>query len=118
MIWNVDPVIFYVFNYPIKYYSLCWMVAFICGLTIAQKVMRKIKWPEDILDPFFSYVIIGTAVGARLGHCLFYDFEYFSRHVLEIFLPIQFTSSGISFTGYVGLASHGATIGIELLLKR
>ncbi len=112
MTWNADPIIFYVFNLPLRYYSLCWVLAFICGYTIVKHIIHKIKWPETILDPFLSYMIVGTCLGARLGHCLFYEFDYYSSHVLEIFLPIKITDSGILFQGFAGLASHGAAAGI------
>lgn len=112
MIWNVDPVIFYVFNMPIKYYSLCWVLAFVCGYSITTKLTRKVGWRDEELDSFFNYVLLGTAIGARLGHCFFYDFSYYSHHLLEVFLPIKITDSGIIFQGFTGLASHGAAAGI------
>ncbi len=112
MIWNVDPVIFYIFGVPIKYYSLCWLLAFVCGYSITTKTAKKIGWTTEEFDSFFNYMILGTALGARLGHCLFYDFDYYSTHLLEIFLPIRITSSGIVFQGFSGMASHGGAIGI------
>lgn len=121
MIWNVDPVIFYIFNVPIKYYSLCWVLAFVFGYIVTTKITKKIGWTTNELDSFLNYILIGTALGARLGHCLFYDFSYYRNHILEIFLPLRITESGVYFQGYSGLASHGAAIGIILatfLFKR
>lgn len=88
------------------------MISFICGYIITTKIAKKMNWTTDELDSFFTYMILGTAIGARLGHCLFYDFEYYNHNILEIFLPIRITSSGVRFEGYNGLASHGAAIGI------
>lgn len=112
MIWNVDPVIFHIFDVPIKYYSLCWLIAFVCGYSITTKLAKKIGWTTEEMDSFLNYMIVGTALGARLGHCLFYDFDYYSSHVLEIFLPIRITSTGVVFQGFSGMASHGGAIGI------
>ncbi|MDR2402212.1 MAG: prolipoprotein diacylglyceryl transferase [Cytophagales bacterium] len=114
MVWNVDPVMFYVFGTPIKYYSLCWVLAFACGYIITTKLTSKIGWSNKELESFFNYVLLGTAIGARLGHCLFYDLHYYHHHLLEIFLPIKITESGIIFQGFTGLASHGAAGGIIL----
>jgi prolipoprotein diacylglyceryl transferase len=114
MIWNVDPTIFYIFGVPIKYYGLCWLLAFICGYSVTTKTAKKIGWTTEEFDSFFNYMLLGTALGARVGHCLFYDFDYYSSHLLEIFLPIRMTSSGIVFQGFSGMASHGAAIGILL----
>ena len=63
------------------------------------------------LDKLWIYVAIATIVGARLGHCIFYDWTYYSAHPLEMILPVRFTPE-FKFTGYQGLASHGAAIGI------
>ena len=62
-------------------------------------------------DKLWLYVAIATIVGARLGHCIFYDWAYYSQHPLEMILPVRF-SPEFKFTGYQGLASHGAAIGI------
>ncbi len=63
------------------------------------------------LDKLWIYVAVATVVGARLGHCLFYDWAYFSHHPLEMILPFRFQPE-FKFTGFQGLASHGAAIGI------
>lgn len=111
--WNVDPEIFTLFGtFPIKYYGLL----FVSGLLLAYEVVKRVYKSENIpvedLEKLSTYLFIGTLVGARLGHCLFYDFEYFSKHPLEMFLPFRITSEGWTFTGFAGLASHGGAIGI------
>jgi len=115
--WNIDSEIIILFNtFPIKYYGLL----FITGLLLSYHILKKIFISESIpiknLDKLTNHVFIGTLVGARLGHCLFYDFEYYSQHLLEIFLPFRISSEGWTFTGFAGLASHGGAIGILIAI--
>ncbi|WP_299259699.1 prolipoprotein diacylglyceryl transferase [uncultured Aquimarina sp.] len=115
--WNVDPEIITLFGiFPIKYYGLF----FVIGLLLSYTILKKIFLSENIslknLDTLTNYIFIGTLVGARLGHCLFYDFAYFSNHLLEIFLPFKISSDGWTFTGFAGLASHGGAIGILIAI--
>jgi len=115
--WNVDPEITTLFGvFPIKYYGLL----FVTGLLLSYNILKRVFLSENIplknLDTLTNYVFIGTLVGARLGHCLFYDFSYFSQHPLEIFLPFKISSEGWGFTGFAGLASHGGAIGILIAI--
>ena len=66
---------------------------------------------QQWLDKLWIYVAVATVIGARLGHCFFYDWAYYSAHPFEIILPVRFQPE-FRFTGYQGLASHGAAIGI------
>lgn len=103
--WDVDPVLFTVFGFEIRYYSLAWMIAFILGTMLMGRMMKR-EWGDDkLLDSMFMYYLIGTIVGARLGHCLFYDPEYYLTHPLQI-LNLR---EG-------GLASHGGTIGLMVAM--
>lgn len=68
------------------------------------------------MDKLLIYIAIGTVAGARLGHCLFYDFAYYSKHPLEIILPIAQVDGSYHFVGFMGLASHGGAIGVLLSL--
>ena len=115
--WDFDSEIINIFGFPLKYYGLL----FGCGLLLSTYVLKGIFKKENLNDnareALFVYGIIGIFVGARLGHCLFYDFEYYSKNVLEIFLPIKINQIGeIKFIGYSGLASHGGTIGLIISL--
>lgn len=114
--WNSDPELFNLWGISFRYYSLCWMIGIVLAYLVARRVFLKNKIGHEIIDSLAAYVIVGTLVGARLGHCLFYDWEYFSHHILEIFLPLSFSPSGVTFTGYAGLASHGGAIGIVAAL--
>lgn len=114
--WHPDPEIFKVAGIGIRYYSLC----FLSGISLSYIILRKdfIKKGIDLilLDRLLLYIVAGTIIGARLGHCLFYEPGYYLRHLQEIVLPWSGTpgQEGFHFTGYQGLASHGAALGILL----
>ena len=74
------------------------------------------KIPYEKFDSLFVYCLLGIVIGARLGHCLFYEPGYWLSHPVEMLLPVKITDSGIKWTGYQGLASHGGTIGLMLAL--
>jgi prolipoprotein diacylglyceryl transferase len=84
---------------------------------IVRKMYLKEKLPVENLEKLSVYVFAGTIIGARLGHCLFYDPAYYLAHPLEIILPFQ-GKIGVNFhfTGYQGLASHGGAIGVLLAI--
>jgi prolipoprotein diacylglyceryl transferase len=94
------------------------------GLVLAYLIVRKLykeqKVKDELFDPLFIYCFLGILIGARLGHCLFYEPKYFlssGTHIIEMFLPIHKMMDGSwKFTGYEGLASHGGTLGLMLAL--
>jgi prolipoprotein diacylglyceryl transferase len=98
-------------NFKIHYYSLMWMVAFILGYQIMKKVYSNENQSEKKLESLFMYSVLGIMIGARLGHVIFYQTELFREDFFSVFLPFKF-SGGFEFTGFRGLASHGATIGM------
>lgn len=108
--WNVNPEIFDI-GISVRYYGLLFALAFIFGYKIEEKIFKSERLPMPWLDKLWIYVAIATIIGARLGHCIFYDWAYYSAHPLEMILPVRFTPE-FKFTGYQGLASHGAAIGI------
>lgn len=116
--WNVDPVIFHIGSFGLRYYSLGFLLAFVCGYIIMLKMFKKVNVDVSYLDNLVVYVFLATLVGARLGHCLFYEPNYFltKAHWLEMILPFNFSNGSVIFTGYQGLASHGAAIGILFAL--
>ena len=95
---------------PFHYYSFMFMLAFILGWYIMKKVYDREGEPIEKLDKLFIYTIVATFLGARLGHVFFYDWDYFKNHPFEILLPFKF--SPFEFTGFTGLASHGAAIAV------
>lgn len=97
-------------DFVIRYYSLMFVMAFGLGLNLMKRIYIKDGIELEMLDKLFVYTVIATILGARLGHVFFYDWAYFKDHLLEILLP--FKLSPFKFTGFSGLASHGAAIGI------
>jgi len=114
VVWNPDLGIDLGF-FTIRYYSLMYVIGFIFGYWIIKKVFEREGENTELLDPLLMYVFLGVIIGARLGHVFFYDWPYFKHHILEIFLPVQFEPE-FRFTGFQGLASHGATIGIAIAI--
>ncbi len=85
----------------LRWYSVMFMFCFASGYFILRRLFRKEGWPNDIADGLLMAVILGTVIGARLGHCLFYQPDYYLTHPWEI--PMVWKG---------GLASHGGAIGI------
>ncbi len=96
--------------FMIRYYSLMFVVAFGLGWYIMKRIFERENEPIEKLDSMFIYTVFATLLGARLGHVFFYDWEYFRNHPMEILLPFKFDP--FQFTGFQGLASHGAAIAI------
>jgi phosphatidylglycerol---prolipoprotein diacylglyceryl transferase len=103
--WNVDPEIFSIGPLTIRWYGLMFAMAFLSAYLVFTKALKIKRLDAEMLDQLLIYVAIGTIVGARLGHCLFYEPAYYLSNPVEI-LKI--------WKG--GLASHGAAIGIVLVL--
>ncbi len=126
--WNPSPEIVNIFGLSIRYYGLMFVVAFLLGLRMLKKIYKNESVSEDYIDSLFMYVVLATLIGARLGEVFFYSWDSFKHRPLEIFLPIAKDTNGNlfgfiegwTFTGYAGLASHGAAIGIivAMLLYR
>ena len=106
IVWNVDPVIFHIGSLGIRWYSLLFISGFIIGWFIFRWFLRREGVSETVLDPLLYTLLICTIVGARLGHCLFYDPGYYLgswKGFWEIFMPWK-----------GGLASHGGAIALLL----
>ena len=119
--WNPNETLFNIGFIQIKYYNLLWITAFALGWFIMKKIFLNEKKSVEQLDSLFIYTVLSTMLGARLGHVFFYDWAYYSNHLVEILIPVRESASGsllfglidgYEFTGFAGLASHGATIGI------
>ena len=103
IIWNMHPEMFNLGGVKAAWYGLLFAMAFLTGQVVLNKIFKIEGKTEKELDAFTFYIIIATVVGARLGHCLFYQPDYYLANPIEI-LKI--------WEG--GLASHGATVGILL----
>lgn len=113
--WDVSPEIIGGSGFSLRWYSLLFAAGFFIGYLIVKRMFQSEKAPLEWLDSLLLYIVLATIIGARLGHCLFYDWDYFSQHPLEIFLPVKFEPT-FRFTGFQGLASHGGALGIILAL--
>lgn len=132
--WNPDVVAFHLGFVSVRWYGLCWCLGLISVYILMHRLYREQKLGEDKFDPMFLYCFVGILVGARLGHCLFYELDYYLHHLTEMFLPIKETAhpelwtswlmwlptgnDGTHWvmTGYEGFASHGGTLGLMLAL--
>jgi prolipoprotein diacylglyceryl transferase len=101
IIWDVNPEIININGFGIRWYGLFFALGFLFGYLIMQKVFKLENRNQKSLDRLSIYMLISTVLGARLGHCFFYEPEYYLSNPLEILNIRQ-----------GGLASHGAAIGI------
>jgi prolipoprotein diacylglyceryl transferase len=99
--WSVSPEIFHLGPVSVRWYGFLFAMAFVAGYFIMTWVFKKEGRPRTDLEQLSVYMIFGTVIGARLGHCLFYNPEYYLSNPIEIFKVWE-----------GGLASHGAAIGI------
>jgi len=96
-------------DFKIHFYSMMWMAAFVLGWYLMKKIYKHENQTEDKLDSLFIYSVLGIMIGARLGHVIFYQPELFKQDFFSVFLPFRFRPE-FEFTGFRGLASHGAAI--------
>ncbi len=120
ILWNPDVEAFHLFGFSVRWYSLCWLIGLVLAYFIVQRLYKQQKIKDEYFDPLFLYCFFGILLGARLGHCLFYQPEYYLtsfKHFVEMIVPIHFLpNGGWKFVGYEGLASHGGTIGLIVAL--
>ncbi|MBC7532827.1 MAG: prolipoprotein diacylglyceryl transferase [Oligoflexus sp.] len=104
-VWDFSPEIFKIGAFAPRYYGLMFAIGFMVSYSITQKIFLKEGRNEEDLSSLLFHIMVGTIVGARIGHCLFYEPDYYLSHPLEIL-----------FVWRGGLASHGGTIGVLLAL--
>lgn len=99
--WNVDPQAFSIFGRPIVWYGILWATGVALTSIVVSYMFKNEKYPEDWFDSFFLHVVVALIIGARLGHCLFYD-------------PVEYLSSPLDLLKVWegGLSSHGGAIGM------
>ena len=103
--WNVDPAIFSIGSREIRWYALMFVIGFSIGYKIVENMWKREKLNPQWIDPLLWYTLAGTVFGARLGHCLFYNPEYYLANPFEIFKVWE-----------GGLASHGGVLGIIIAI--
>ena len=105
---------------PLRWYSLCWLIGLALAYFVVKRLYKEQNIKEELFDPLFFYCFLGILIGARLGHCIFYQPDYYltsGKGFIEMLLPIHFLADGgWKFTGYEGLASHGGTLGLMIAL--
>ena len=120
IIWNPSIEAFSIGSYSFRWYSLCWLFGLAIAYFVVRKLYKEQKIKDELFDPLFFYCFFGILIGARLGHCIFYQPDYFLtsfKGFVEMLLPIHFLpDGGWKMTGYAGLASHGGTAGLMLAL--
>ena len=115
--WNPDIFLFHIGSFGVRWYSLCWAIGLFSVYLLEHRLYREQRIPEEKFDPLVFYCFFGILIGARLGHCLFYEPSYYLTHPLEMILPMkQDAAGGWHYTGYEGLASHGGTLGLMIAL--
>ena len=110
--WAPSETIFKIGSFGVHYYSLMFVIAFSLGYYLMKKVFENEKIPIEYLESLFVYMVVSILLGARLGDVFFYSWDYYQDHLVEVLLPIKETPNGYTFTGFRGLASHGAVIGV------
>ncbi|MDE6183069.1 MAG: prolipoprotein diacylglyceryl transferase [Rikenellaceae bacterium] len=99
--WNFDPTLFSIGGFQLRYYSLTWMAAFVAGYYLFGYILKREGRDIKLLDNILVYAFLGTLIGSRLGHCIFYEDAAFWRNPLQVLYIWQ-----------GGLASHGAAVGM------
>ena len=127
IVWNPDLVAFRLGPFAIRWYGLMWLIGFVLGYFIVKRLYKEQKIKDELFDPLFIYCFFGILIGARLGHCIFYqpqDFLTSWQGIIEMLLPIRLGNDGswlgetfgFFLIGYAGLASHGGTLGLMIAL--
>ncbi len=117
ILWNPDVVAFSLGPVEVRWYSLLWCIGLFAVYQLMHYLFKEQKLGEDKFEPMFLYCFLGILIGARLGHCLFYEPEYYLSRPMEMILPMRkFADGEWHFTGYEGLASHGGTLGLMIAI--
>jgi phosphatidylglycerol---prolipoprotein diacylglyceryl transferase len=114
--WNADPEIFSIGSFALRWYGLLFASGFYVGYLIMRKFFKIEKIPQKLLDTLAIYMILGSLLGARLGHCLFYEPDYYLANPWEIIKPWSGRLGENAKIGIQGLASHGGGIGVLIAL--
>lgn len=123
--WNLNPEIFNIGGFSVRWYSLMFVISFVLGLNLMKKIYKEDHLPAEKLDPLFMYTFISMLIGMRLGEVFFYSWADYQHNLWQIVLPFRRQEGaemlfglvkGWKFTGISGFASHGAAIAIPIAL--
>ena len=115
-VWDPSKDMFHIGSFAVHWYGACWCLGLVVAYIVVYRLYAHQGIEQKKFEPLFFYCFIGILLGARLGHCLFYEPGYFLSHPVEMLLPVRETADGWRCTGYAGLASHGGTLGLMLAL--
>ena len=120
IVWNPDLEAFRLGPIAVRWYGLMWITGLALAYFVVRRLYKEQKIKDEYFDPLFIYCFFGILIGARLGHCIFYEPDYFltsGKGFIEMILPIRFLpEGGFKLIGYAGLASHGGTLGLMIAL--
>jgi prolipoprotein diacylglyceryl transferase len=120
IVWNPDLEAFHLGPIAVRWYGLMWIIGLALAYFVVKRLYQEQKIKDEYFDPLFIYCFFGILIGARLGHCIFYEPDYFltsGKGLVEMILPIRFLpEGGFKLIGYAGLASHGGTLGLMIAL--
>jgi phosphatidylglycerol:prolipoprotein diacylglycerol transferase len=113
---QINPAIFSIGSFQLRYYSLMYIVAFaiVYFLVLYRIKHEKYKYTAENIQDYMVWAMIGLLIGARLGYVFIYNFSYYAQHPLEIILPFDF-SNGVRFIGISGMSYHGGLIGVTIM---
>lgn len=102
--WDVDPAMFRIGDFELRYYGLMWVIALLLGERLMSRFANREGFSPKVIETGFIWIVLGAILGARIGHCLFYEFDYY---IVKPWAMITEIRNG-------GMASHGAAIGMLL----
>lgn len=118
--WNVDPELFSIGKLTVRWYGLLWALGIWFALLIEQKLYKNEKLPEEWSDKLFIYMVIGVIVGARLGHCFFYEWHLLPQPVEFLGMTFRYGNPYLThpwkllYIWQGGLSSHGGALGLMI----
>ena len=127
IVWQPDLEAFHLGSISVRWYGLMWIIGLALAYLVVRRLYKEQGIKDELFDPLFIYCFLGILIGARLGHCIFYEPDYFLtswKGFFEMLLPIRFGNDGswlgetcgFFVIGYAGLASHGGTLGLMIAL--
>lgn len=120
--WDVNPEIFRIGAIAVRWYGLFWAIGIYATLLITTKIFKYEKLPEAWVDKLFIYTVLGAILGARLGHCFFYEWKLVAEPITFFGITFNYENHYLSHPWellYIwrgGLASHGGAIGILIAM--
>lgn len=104
IVWDFDPVMFSIGEFELRYYGLMWAITFLLGERFFTSYVKREGYSSEVVETGFIWIVLGAILGARVGHCLFYEFPYYITKPWAIITEFR---NG-------GMASHGSALGMLL----